>query len=92
MLEEESGDKGSAQICTSAPTLAGLGRHKVLDEGICGLRVKREGVLEGLQLIRLVHVGHLEPITTGMEVLFDHFKPALKHSALFGCQALFPIL
>jgi hypothetical protein len=34
-------------------TLVGLGRHKVLDERVRGLGVEGQGVVQGLQLVRL---------------------------------------
>ena len=68
--------------------MAGLRGDKVLDEGVGGLGVEGEGVLQRLQLLRLVHVRHLQPVAPGVEVLLDHIQGVLQHCTLLWSQAL----
>ena len=69
-------------------TLAGLRGDKVLDEGVGGLGVQGESVLQRLQLLRLVHVRHLQSVAARVEVLLDHLQGVLQHCTLLWSQAL----
>ena len=63
-------------------TLISLRGDKVLDEGIRGLRVERECVLQRLEVLRLVDVTHLEADPSGVEILLDDFQRVLQDRAL----------
>merc|ERR550534_1304488 len=65
---------------------------KVLDEGVCSLGVEGECVLQGLQLLGLVHVGHLQTVSSGVEVLLDNVQRVLQHGTLLWRQALWPVV
>ena len=65
---------------------------KVFDEGIGGLGVQREGVLQRLELLRLVDVGHLEAVAAGVQVLLDDVQGALQHHTLLGREAPLTLL
>ena len=78
--------------CNDQRTLAGLRGDKVLDESVSGLGVQRESVLQRLQLLRLVHVRHLQPVAAGVEVLLDHLQGVLQHCTLLRSQALWPVV
>ena len=73
-------------------TLTVLRGDKVLDEGICSLGVEGERVLQGLQLLGLVHVGHLQTVSSGVEVLLDNVQGVLQHGTLLWSQALWPVV
>lgn len=55
-------------------TLRGLGAYIFLDQGICGLCVKAESVLQWLQIRALLQKGLLETITTRVEILLEGKK------------------
>ena len=67
-------------------TLISLRGDKVLDEGVRGLRVERECVLQRLEVLRLVDVAHLESDAAGVEVLLDGLQGRLQHGALLRAQ------
>ena len=73
-------------------TLTVLRGDKVLDEGICSLGVEGECVLQGLQLLGLVHVGHLQTVSSGVEVLLDNVQRVLQHGTLLWSQALWSVV
>ena len=73
-------------------TLTVLRGDKVLDEGICSLGVEGERVLQGLQLLGLVHVGHLQTVSSGVEVLLDNVQGVLQHGTLLWSQALWSVV
>ena len=85
-------DLPHAALRAGRGVLLGLGGHEVLDERVRGLGVERERMLEALQLLGLVDVGHLEPVAPGVEVLLDHLQAALEHRALLGGQTLLSLL
>ena len=45
-------------------------------------------MLQRLQLLRLVHVRHLQPVAPGVEVLLDHVQGVLQNCTLLWSQAL----
>lgn len=52
-------------------TLRGLGAYIFLDQGICGLRVKAQGVFQGLEIGTLFQEGFLQAVPTRMEILLN---------------------
>ncbi len=68
-------------------TLVSLRGHKVLYQGVCGLRVEGERVLQRLQILRLVDVAHLEPDAARVEVLLDRLEGGLQHRTLLRAQS-----
>ena len=80
------------QNCSIIITLIGLRGHEVLYEGVRGLRVEGESVLEADELLGLVDVRHLQPVAACVEVLLHHVQGAFQHGALLRRQALFALL
>lgn len=67
-------------------TLRGLGAYIFLDQGICGLSVKAEGVFQGLEIGALFQEGFLQTVSTRMEILLNEKTKTLvtesvKHAA-----------
>lgn len=58
-------------------TLRGLGAYIFLDQGICGLSVKAEGVFQGLEIGALFQEGFLQTVSTRMEILLNVETKAL---------------
>jgi len=58
-------------------TLRGLGAYIFLDQGICGLSVKAEGVFQGLEIGALFQEGFLQTVSTSMEILLKGETKAL---------------
>jgi len=86
------GNLAHASLLRRRRRLTVLRGDKVLDEGVCSLGVEGECVLQGLQLLRLVHVGHLQTVSSGVEVLLDNVQGILQHGTLLWSQALWPVV
>lgn len=77
---------------TRSLTLAVLRVNKRLDERVSCLGVEGQGVVEGLQLRRLVEERVLETFTVAVEVLLDSLECALQHCALLGSKVTLEVL